>query len=88
MEGSCLEAEETDLDTGAQPAVTSSRSECEVLPLTRGWRLRPGIGALTLVVGSVRDIRLMTVGLGNRCCLASWLGSSHYCLLCVHCCQS
>ena len=41
MEGSCLEAEETDLDTGAQPAITSSRSEGEVLPLARGWRLRP-----------------------------------------------
>ena len=46
MEGSCLEAEETDLDTGAQPAITSSRSEGEVLPLARGWRLRPGIGVL------------------------------------------
>ena len=46
MEGNCLEAEETDIDTGAQPAVTLSRSECDVLPLARGWRLRPGIGVL------------------------------------------
>ena len=46
MEGSCLEAEETDIDTGAQPAVTLSKSECDVLPLARGWRLRPGIGGL------------------------------------------